>query len=96
MTLDERERYCLMAYVTLSCSLNWDESQPYRFHRVWVTLIRENTKYYKLGSNQNIISYSTWMMLMPTLRNCSKNKDIQRKQKYCRLKFWIEGIKLLA
>ena len=28
MTLDERERCCLMAYVTLSCSLRWEGSQP--------------------------------------------------------------------
>ncbi|KIJ99880.1 hypothetical protein K443DRAFT_622722 [Laccaria amethystina LaAM-08-1] len=57
MTLDERERCCLMAYVMLSCSLRWDESQPYKFHRVLVTHVRVNMEYSKLGSNQKGISY---------------------------------------
>ena len=57
MTWDERKRCCLMAYVTLSCSLRWDGSQPYRFHRVLVTHVRANMEYSRVGSNQNIISY---------------------------------------
>ena len=57
MTLDERERCCLMAYVMLSASLRWDESQPYRFHRVLVTHVRVNMEYSKSGSNQKSISY---------------------------------------
>jgi len=57
MTLDERERCCLMAYVTLSCSLRWDESQLYRFQRVLVTHVRENMEYSRSGSNQDIIGY---------------------------------------
>ena len=52
LTLDEQERCCLMAYVTLSCSLRWDESQPYRFQRVLVTHVRANMEYSRSGSNQ--------------------------------------------
>jgi hypothetical protein len=54
MTLDERDRCCLMAYVALSCSLRWDESQPYRFKRVLVTHVRANMEYSRPGSYQNI------------------------------------------
>ncbi|KIK05634.1 hypothetical protein K443DRAFT_79159, partial [Laccaria amethystina LaAM-08-1] len=57
MALNERERCCLMAYVILSCSLRWDGSQPYRFHRVLVTHVRVNMGYCRSGSNQNIIGY---------------------------------------
>ena len=57
MTLDERKRCCLMALVTLSCSLRWDGSQQYRFHRALVTHVRANMEYSKLGSNQNITGY---------------------------------------
>jgi tetratricopeptide (TPR) repeat protein len=57
MTLYERERCCLMAYVTLSCSLRWDGSQPYRFHRVLVTHVRANMEYSKSGSSKDIIGY---------------------------------------
>ena len=57
MTLDEREQCCLMAYVTLSCSLRWDESQPYRFRRVLVTHVRANMEYSRSESNQKGINY---------------------------------------
>ena len=57
MTLNERKRCCLMAHVTLSCSLRWDESQRYRFHRVLVTHVRANMEYSKSGSNEKGISY---------------------------------------
>ena len=57
MTLNERKKCCLMAYVTLSCSLRWDGSQPYRFHRVLVTHVRANMEYSRLESNQNIAGY---------------------------------------
>jgi hypothetical protein len=57
MTLDKRERCCLMASVMLSCSLTWDGSQPYRFHRVLVTHARVNMEYSRSGSNQKSISY---------------------------------------
>ena len=57
MTLNERERCCLMAYVTLSCALQWDGSQPYRFHRVLVIHVRANMEYSRSRSNQNSISY---------------------------------------
>jgi len=42
LTLNEREKCCLMAYITLSCSLQWDQSQPYGFRRVLVTHLRAN------------------------------------------------------
>ena len=47
----------MMAYVTLSCSLRWDTSQPYGFQRVLVTHLRANMEYLKLEGNQNIVSY---------------------------------------
>ena len=31
LTLDEKKKSCLMAHVTLSCSLRWDTDQPYGF-----------------------------------------------------------------
>ena len=57
MTLNERERCCLMAYVTLCCSLQWDGSQPYKFHRILVTHVRANMGYSRSGSNGKGISY---------------------------------------
>ena len=57
MTLDESKRCCLMAYVTLSSSLRWDESQPYRFQRVLVTHVRANMEYSRSGSKEKGISY---------------------------------------
>ena len=54
---NERKQCCLMAYVTLSCSLRWDEDQPYGFQRVLVTHLRANMEYSKLEDNQNIVSY---------------------------------------
>ena len=45
ITLDERERCCLKAYVTLSCSLRRDKSQPYSFQRILVTHVRANMDY---------------------------------------------------
>jgi len=55
--LNERKQCCLMAYVTLSCSLGWDEGQPYGFQRVLVTHLRANMQYMKSEGNQNIVSY---------------------------------------
>jgi tetratricopeptide (TPR) repeat protein len=57
LTLNEREKCCLMAYVTLSCSLRWDGAQPYGFHRTLVTHVRANMEYLKSECNQNIVSY---------------------------------------
>jgi hypothetical protein len=45
LTLNERKKYCLMAYVTLSCSLRWDADQPYGFRRALVTHIRANMEH---------------------------------------------------
>ena len=57
MTLDKREKCCSMAFVTLSCSLKLDGSQPYRFHRVLVTHVRANMEYSRSGSHHNITGY---------------------------------------
>jgi hypothetical protein len=57
LTWDERKKCCQMAYVILSCSLRWDGSQPYRFHRVLVTHVRANMEYSRSESNQNIVEY---------------------------------------
>ena len=57
LTLNERKKCCLKAYVTLSCSLREDESQPYGFQRVLVTHVRANMEYSRAGCNQNGISY---------------------------------------
>jgi tetratricopeptide (TPR) repeat protein len=55
--LNERKQCCLMAYATLSCSLRWDEDQPYGFQRILVTHLRANMEYLKSEDNQNIVSY---------------------------------------
>ena len=57
LALNERQKCCLMAYVTLSCSLRWDISQPYGFQRTLVTHVRANMEYFKSEGNQNIVSY---------------------------------------
>ena len=57
MTWNERKECCLMAYVTLSCSLRWDTDQPYGFHRTLVTHVRANMEYVKSEGSQKIISY---------------------------------------
>jgi tetratricopeptide (TPR) repeat protein len=57
LTLNKRTNCCLMAFVTLSCSLRWDTSQPYGFRRVLVTHVRENMEYFKSEGSQNIVSY---------------------------------------
>ena len=57
LTWNERTNCCLMAYVTLSCSLRWDTSQPYGFQSVLVTHLRANMEYVKSEGNQDIVSY---------------------------------------
>ncbi|KIJ93498.1 hypothetical protein K443DRAFT_37714, partial [Laccaria amethystina LaAM-08-1] len=56
LTLDERKKCCLIAHVTLSCSLIWG-SQSYGFRRTLVTHVRTNMEYFKSEGNQNSISY---------------------------------------
>jgi len=55
LPLNERKKYCLMAYVILSSSLRKDESQPYEFQRVLVTHVRANMKHSELESGQNVV-----------------------------------------
>jgi len=57
LTLNERKKCCLMAYVTLSCSLIWDGGQPYGFQRALVTHVRANTEYFTSEGSQSIVSY---------------------------------------
>ncbi|KIK05841.1 hypothetical protein K443DRAFT_90526 [Laccaria amethystina LaAM-08-1] len=54
---NERKQCCLMAYVTLSCSLRWNKGQPYGFRRALVTHIRANMEHSTSESNENGVSY---------------------------------------
>ena len=55
--LSERKQCCLMAYITLSCSLRWNRGQPYGFRRALVTHIRANMEHSRSESNENGASY---------------------------------------
>ena len=55
--LNGQKQYCLMAYVTLSCSLRWDGDQPYGFQRALVTHIRANMEHSRSESNKKSVSY---------------------------------------
>jgi hypothetical protein len=57
LTLNERKKYSLMAYLTLSSSLRKDESQPYEFQRILVTHVRATIEFSKSESGQNIVGY---------------------------------------
>ena len=57
LTLNERNKCCLMTYATLSASLREDLSQPYGFQRVLVTHVRANMECSRSGSNQKGIDY---------------------------------------
>jgi len=57
MILNERKKCCLMAYVTLSCSLRWDEGQPYGFQRALITHVRANMEHSRSESDQNDVNY---------------------------------------
>ena len=57
LTLNEKKKCCLMAYVILSSSLREDDSQPYGFQRVLITHVGANMDYSTSESNQKGISY---------------------------------------
>ena len=57
MCLNERKQCLLMAYVTLSCSLRWDEGQPYGFQRALVPHIRENMEHSRSDNNKDDVIY---------------------------------------
>ena len=57
MLPNEKKQCCLMAYVTLSCSLRWDEAQPYGFQRALTTHLRANMEHYKSESNKDGVTY---------------------------------------
>ena len=57
LTLDDRKKCGLMAYVTLSSSLRKDESQPYEFQRVLVMHVRAVIEHSKPESGQDVIGY---------------------------------------
>ena len=55
--LNERKQCCLMAHVTLSCSLRWNRDQPFEFRRTLVTHIRANLEHCRSESNENGVIY---------------------------------------
>ena len=55
--LNERKQCCLIAFVTLSCSLRWDGGQPYEFQRALTTHIRANMEHSRSESNEISVSY---------------------------------------
>ena len=57
LNLNKKKKCCLMAYVTLSCSFQWNTNQPYGFRRALVTHVRANMEHSKLESNQNSVMY---------------------------------------
>ena len=57
MLSNEKKQCCLKAYVTLSCSLRWDEEQPYEFQRALVTHIRANMEHSRSEINKNGVTY---------------------------------------
>ena len=57
ISLNERKQYCSMAYITLSCSLQWNGGQPYGFRRTLVTHIRANMEHSQPESNEKGFSY---------------------------------------
>jgi len=61
MSSEDRQKYCLMAYGMLACSLPADfDEQPYQFRRILVTHLRANIQH----------SVITLMMLMKILGEC--------------------------
>ena len=57
LTLNEKKKCCLMAYVTLACSLRWDAGQSYGFQRTLVTHVRANMEYFKSEVNESTVCY---------------------------------------
>ena len=57
LTLNDRKKCCVKAYVTLACSLREDESQPYRFQRALVTHVRASIEHSRTDGNQSMVSY---------------------------------------
>ena len=57
MLSNEQKQCCLMAFITLSCSLRWDEDQPYGFQRVLVTHIRANMEHWRSEGNESGVTY---------------------------------------
>ena len=65
-----------MAYVTLSCSLRWNEGQPYEFQRTLVTHIKANMEHFGSESKQDGVPY-----LNDAYAKCGK---LLREQGYSR------------
>ena len=57
LLLNERKQCCLMAYVTLSCSLRRNQGQPYGFRRALVTHVRANMEHSRSENNENGVCY---------------------------------------
>ncbi|KIK03908.1 hypothetical protein K443DRAFT_94159 [Laccaria amethystina LaAM-08-1] len=91
LTLNERKKCCIMAYVTLSCSLRFDAGQLYGFQRALVTHVRANMEYFKSEGSEDIFSYmddsyeKIWRLLLEQgyfkeAENLA-NKGLDRKKK---------------
>ena len=57
LTSNDKKKSCLMAYVTLACSLRWNADQSYGFQRTLVTHVRANMEYFKSEVNENTVCY---------------------------------------
>ena len=57
MLSNEWKQCCLMAFITLSCSLKWDEDQQYGFQRALVAHIRANMEHCRSDGNENGVTY---------------------------------------
>ena len=57
MLPNEKKQCCLMAYATLSCSLRWNEGQPYEFQRALTTHLRANLEHHRSESDKNDVTY---------------------------------------
>jgi hypothetical protein len=57
MTLSEKQTYSSMAFVTLSCSLNNDRSQPYGFRRALAPHVKANLQQGIISEDQTTANY---------------------------------------
>ena len=58
MSSEDRQKYCLMAYVMLASSLPEDfDEQPYQFRRILVTHLRANTQHSVIGKQEMVDRY---------------------------------------
>ncbi|KIK00831.1 hypothetical protein K443DRAFT_664318 [Laccaria amethystina LaAM-08-1] len=84
MVLSRRQECSSMAYVTLSCSLRDDRSQPYGFHRALVTHVRANMQQSIRDKHQKPDNYFDdsyekfgWLLLEQGYSSEAKELEIQ-------------------